>query len=369
MDSDDAFRRFGRDIESDPIGVLLAKWRRDAFIHALQQLPDVVEVIPTGSLARGTQIGPVHDVDLIVVFDGDAHPDYGSGSESAHAAMTHLQGEIMQQMHPWRGNEPSLLKETEIRSHVVTCLGVSTGPFEGLVPSAPPVDVMPAARHGSHLRVPELRKDVSNWLGKDWIDIDPEKFMHLVEQREREWKYFKAVIKLVKAWAEHNGLKMKTMAIEVMVLKYCPRPGLFETLTVGEALARFFEAAAKAHITSLKDPAGWCGEIDPGMNYAALRRALGEAAGLSRQAIDAERAIADGHAAINVPDPDVLWRKLFGRKFPRARFRFWPTQAYEPWFSTRRTSAWYPNDFGPFDPNDPKPNGPDDRKPNGPDGS
>src|SRR5512135_2126482 len=101
MDSDDAFRRFGRDIESDPLGVLVAKWRRDAFIHALQQLPDVVEVIPTGSLARGTQIGPVHDVDLIVVFDGDKHPDYGSGSESAHAAMAHLQSAILQQMHPW----------------------------------------------------------------------------------------------------------------------------------------------------------------------------------------------------------------------------------------------------------------------------
>ena len=64
-------------IESDPIGVLLAKWRRDAFIGKLKQLPDVVEVIPSGSLARGTQIGPVHDVDLIVVFKQSEHPDYG----------------------------------------------------------------------------------------------------------------------------------------------------------------------------------------------------------------------------------------------------------------------------------------------------
>ena len=41
---------------------------------------------------------------------------------------------------------------------------------------------------------------------------------------------------------------MKNLAIEVMVLKYCPRPGLFETLSCGEAVARFFEAAAKAQI-------------------------------------------------------------------------------------------------------------------------
>ena len=69
MESDDGFRSFSQAIESDPIGVLLAKWRRDAFIRKLKQLPDVAEVIASGSLARGTQIGPVHDVDLIVVFE------------------------------------------------------------------------------------------------------------------------------------------------------------------------------------------------------------------------------------------------------------------------------------------------------------
>ena len=95
---------------------------------------------------------------------------------------------------------------------------------------------------------------------------------------------------MVKAWAEHNHLNMKNLAVEVMVLKYCPRPRFFETLSCGEAVARFFEAAAKANITSLKDPAGRCGEIDPGMNYGKLRAALGQAAGLARQAMDAEHA-------------------------------------------------------------------------------
>ena len=32
MESDDGFRSFGEEIASDPVGVLLAKWRRDAFI-------------------------------------------------------------------------------------------------------------------------------------------------------------------------------------------------------------------------------------------------------------------------------------------------------------------------------------------------
>jgi len=79
MESDDGFDAFSEEIKSDPLGVLLAKWRRDAFTKKLERLPDVIEVIPSGSLARGTHIGPVHDVDLIVVFDKSAHPDYGSG--------------------------------------------------------------------------------------------------------------------------------------------------------------------------------------------------------------------------------------------------------------------------------------------------
>lgn len=358
MNSEEAFRRFGHDIETDPIGMLLAEWQRSAFIHALKQLPDVVDVIPAGSLARGTQIGPVHDVDLIVVFDSSAYPDWGYGSESALVAMQHLQASLLQQMHPWRGTDEGLFEETKIRNHVVQCNGVSTGPFEGFVPSVPPVDVMPAVQHHGHLRVPELHREGLNLLGKNWIDVDPEKFMHLIEQRQRDWKYFKAVIKLVKAWAEEQGLKIKSMAIEVMVLKYCPRPGLFETLTVSEAVTRFFEAAAKANIHSLTDPTGWCGEIDRHMNYGALRNALKEAAGLSRRALDAERAVDRGQSILGDDDPGSLWRKLFGKKFPHVKKRFWPAQHYEPWTDFTRWSAWTYLDFDPFDPNDQNPNNP-----------
>jgi hypothetical protein len=146
MESDHGFEAFGRAIESDPFGVLLAKWRRDAFISRLQRLPDVIEVIESGSLARGTYIGPVHDIDLIVVFDSSAHQDYGSGTESADAALGHLQNELIRQLHPWRearpaeaGEEEPLLREAsdaKVRTHVVQCLNVSTGPFREIIPVA-----------------------------------------------------------------------------------------------------------------------------------------------------------------------------------------------------------------------------------------
>jgi hypothetical protein len=363
MESDDGFRSFSHAIKSDPIGVLLAKWRRDAFVGKLKQLPDVADVIPSGSLARGTQIGPVHDVDLIVVFKRSEHPDYGSGPESAQAAMTHLENKLLEQLHPWSGAGRGLLKETEKRSHVVTYGGDWACPFAAVIPSAPPVDVMPAVREGSHLLIPER--------GNGWIDVDPQKLIRQVEQRQREWNYFTQVVGMVKAWAKHNHLNMRSLAIEVMVLKYCPRPGMFQTLSCGEAVARFFKAAADANITSLKDPAGRCGEIDPGMNYMKLQGALSRAAGLAREAMDAEHAWKHRlHATEDVTHPDEFWRKLFGRKYPRPRERFWRTPSTEPWFGEYTVDSPMSAGLGDLGPKraGAGPKRPDHRSPNAPGG-
>ena len=396
MGSDDGFDAFGEEIESDPLGVLLAKWRRDAFTRKLERLPDVIEVIPSGSLARGTHIGPVHDIDLIVVFDKSAHPDYGSGAESARAAMTYLENKLLEQLHPLSGTE-ALIKGTEQRTHVVNCHGVSAGPYAEFIPSPPPVDVMPAVREKpsllerSHLLVPELPAGG----GGGWTDVDPETFMRQVEQRQREWKYFTEVIQMVRAWAELNDLGMKTVAIEAMVLTYCPRPRMFETLSRGEAIARFFEAADKAGITSLEDPAGRCGEIDKKMNYGKLRSKLKVAAGLAGQAMAAEYKWKNRYQLMqDAIDPSVFWRKLFGKKYPEARKPYWRAPAWEPWFG--KYQAEYaaapdlgdpapkpppghgpkppppdgpngPDDLGPNGPDDLGPNGPDDLDPNGPD--
>jgi len=386
MESDDGFDAFSEEIKSDPLGVLLAKWRRDAFTKKLERLPDVIEVIPSGSLARGTHIGPVHDVDLIVVFDKSAHPDYGSGPESARAAMAFLENKLLEQLHPLSGAE-ALIKGTEQRTHVVNCHGGPTGRYAEFIPSAPPVDVMPAVREKpnllerSHLLVPELPPEG----GGGWIDVDPETFMRQVEQRQREWKYFTEVIKMVKAWAELNDLNMKTVAIEVMVLTYCPRPRMFETLSRGEAIARFFDAANKARITSLKDPAGRCGEIDPHMNYGELQRKLKDAARLARQAMDAEYKWKNRFQLMqDATHPSVAWRKLFGKEYPEAQERYWRAPTSEPWFGKYRAepaptpgpgdlgSDWFsggpkpPPGGGPSGPGDRGPKGPDDLGPKGP---
>jgi len=374
MESDDGFAAFRRAIKSDPIGVLLAQWRRDAFIRKLKQLPDVKDVIASGSLERDTLIGPVHDVDLIVVFDSDQHPDYGikgtsaAAAESAQAAITHLEDGLLTQLHPWQGTAGGLLKETEQRTHVVTYRGDWSGPFKDIIPGAPPVDVMPAVRKGSYLLIPER--------GTGWIETDPEELIRQVAQRQREWKYFTAVAGMVKEWARLNHLKIRNLAIDVMVLQYCPRPRLFETLSCGDAVARFFKAAFDDNFTSLKDPTGRCRKLDLGINFGKLHSALGEASELAGLAMEAEHLWKNRHGmAGEVIHPDVFWRHLFGKKYPRAKKRFWRAAETEPWIAKHTVEHLPTVDIGEWtSPENPRPNtpgrgpggsnrGPDDPRP------
>ena len=374
MESDDGFEAFGRAIESDPIGVLLAKFRRDVFVDKLKKLPDVVAVIPSGSFTRGTQIGPVHDVDLIVVFDSSKHPDYGSGQQSAQGALEHLQKGLVEQLHPLSGEE-CLLKDTKLGTHVMKCYGDVPRPFAELIPSAPPVDVMPAVREGFHLKIPER--------GTGWITTDPEKFMRNVAQRQHEWKYFTQAVGMLKAWAEHNHLHMKNLAIETMALRYFPRLRLFETLSRGDAIARFFKAA-KADIGNPLSPKEWLRKIDSSINFMKLYGALDNAVKLSQKAMEAEHAWEHGlHPAENIIHPDELWRKLFGNKYPHPQRRFLRVPATEWWFGksnvespttadfsdlgpTRRHSATKrPGNHGPHKPGGQGPDGPN-RGPDGP---
>jgi hypothetical protein len=339
MDSDEAFDRFSKAIESDPLDVLLAKWRRDTFAARLRKIPGVVKVIHSGSLARGTNVEGIHDVDLIVVFDASALPDPSLGSGSAHATLQHTQEGIDERLGAGRGPATREISGTRLRNHVVRCEDVSLGPLDGFIPSAPPVDVMPAIREGSHLRIPELRKD-------RWARADPEKLIRLVEERKREWKYFAEVVRMVKVWADHSGLKMRSLAIEVMVLQYLPRPRFFETLSCAEAVTRFFEAAAKDGARKLRDPAGRSGKIDPGVSHGALQRELEKAAGLARRARDAERAIENPQLAVGVPEnPNSLWRQIFGRKYPNSRKHYWHPQYYEPMTYEKPPSRKGPAEF------------------------
>ncbi len=82
MRPDTAFDTHQVVVNADPDSVHEARHRRNVFCDAFGTLSEVSETIPSGSLARGTQRDPIHDVDLIMVFDADEHP---TGTTAAEA--------------------------------------------------------------------------------------------------------------------------------------------------------------------------------------------------------------------------------------------------------------------------------------------
>ena len=75
MGLNDAFDKLQGTADADPEQVKEARRRRDLFRNAFKKEADVVEVVPSGSLARSTQREPINDVDVIIVFKASEHPD------------------------------------------------------------------------------------------------------------------------------------------------------------------------------------------------------------------------------------------------------------------------------------------------------
>lgn len=120
---------------------------------------------------------------------------------------------------------------------------------------------------------------------------------------------------MIKHWARERNFELSSLAAEVLVLQYMPEPRMGESLRVGEAMAEFFEQAA--------DRVAWDGlsyrgrQIQPGLDYGALRRALRTSAEQSRTALQAEQEWANGAPSDpGIEHPALKWRKVFGERYP-----------------------------------------------------
>jgi hypothetical protein len=286
-------------VNADPDSVREARQRRNIFCDAFGELPEVSQTIPSGSLARGTQRDPIHDVDLIMVFYADEHPDWDNGSGSAQEALEHTRRLVTGLLGASDGTFARKVRRADLRNHVVKCFLDDPGD-----PLAFTVEVMPALRdrEGGPLRVPERRAD-------RWVTADPEYLIAAVASRHEEWRYFAPMIRTIKKWKDATGLHMKSLTAEVLALNCLPRPEAGAELTRAAALARFFTGAASAVMSGVEDPAGWCGEIQPDLDRYATRSALLEAGDVAARTLDAEQS-GDYDTAV------CLWRSVFGSDFP-----------------------------------------------------
>jgi hypothetical protein len=293
MDINKAFDDLQREADAAPEHVSEARRRRDLFRAAFGSEEDVVEVVPSGSLARSTQREPINDVDVIIVFDAAAHPSWAAPGASAGEALSETGVQINTLLGATNGSFAREVRLARPGNHAVKCFlddPESENPFT--------VDVMPALRQPSGvLLVPEKASEC-------WILTDPEFFIRRVSQRQGDWSLFRPVVRVLKLWNDEHDATMKSLTVEVLALER-----MHEEANRPRALQRFFNAAEQAIDYPIEDPAKLCGPTQRDLDRDRARVELAAAAKASWEAVVAQEQGETDHAA-------CLWRSVFGDVFP-----------------------------------------------------
>jgi predicted nucleotidyltransferase len=187
-----------------------ARRRRDVFRTALPTAEDVLEVVPTGSLARGTHTDPIHDVDVVVVYDPDAHPAWGDPGDSALEALEHTRDLVNEKLGS-DGTEGEEVRLARLQNHAVKCFLDDPDTEEAFT-----VDATPALRH------PEQGIWIPERNNSRWVRSDPEHLNHLIAGRHANWNQFAKLVRVLKRWNADHGGHMKSLVVEVLALDHLP---------------------------------------------------------------------------------------------------------------------------------------------------
>jgi hypothetical protein len=290
----DAFKDFQEVVDADADSVKLARERRDAFRAAFELESDVSEVFTSGSLARKTQKAPIHDLDLILVFDALSHPDWGLPGSSASEALDHVRSRVNDLLGATNGTRERLVRLARWRNHAVKCFVDDPEDTDAFT-----VDAMPALRRNGRLLIPEA-------LSSDWVECDPEALIDTVASKQAEWPRFVSTVRMLKRWAADQDIKIKSLAMEVLALDHLPlgrqQPSAVKEFFVSSA---YFIAGG----SEVVDPSGLCGPIQADLDYAEFGALLSAASDSASKAIQAQ---LDN----NTPKAIEQWGVVFGSDFP-----------------------------------------------------
>ncbi|MBL7487465.1 hypothetical protein I6A60_05970 [Frankia sp. AgB1.9] len=309
---DEAFKIFRRRISASPADRRLARQRVKVVRRALRRDRCVRAVYLSGSFARRTQCRPIHDVDLIVVFDRRARPEWDRDRESAAAALTEVEQILKRHLGYGDGSGTGRIQRIEPKNRVVECyldVGVENGN-----PRSFAVDIMPTVWERELARGIRLTNVVRapGRLQHEWISTNPLYLRRRFAVRNWWWWRFPALARMLREWRRFNYPDLKSLTVDVLALHHLPRRLWHPLLTQQEAIAIFFDHAANAVLKGVDDPAGKCGEIQPRLKRQELSESLARAAELSRKALDCERDELYEEAICK-------WGQIFGPKFPAPR--------------------------------------------------
>lgn len=293
MDLNASFDELQKAADADPEQVAEARRRRDLFCGAFDGEAEVVEVVPSGSLARSTQRDPINDVDIIVVFDVDEHLDWGQPGDSAEEALKHTGSRINALLGATDGTFAKEVRLARPGNHAVKCFLDDPDDSDAFT-----VDAMPALRLSDGvLLVPEKSS-------KDWIRTNPEHLIQRVADRQKEWELFRPLVRVCKLWKDLQDTGLKSLTVEVLALNQLPMES-----SRPRALYRFFNAIEAAIENPIMDPAGECGEVQPNLDVQKAKNAISAAAKASWSAVSAQDQGDTDRAG-------CLWRSIFGDAFP-----------------------------------------------------
>ena len=164
-------------VDADPAIVATARERRDIFKSALLTAADVQAVWGSGSLARSTQLQPVHDVDLVVEFDPREHPEWGQPGDSAEEAIERCRDLVTEMLSVNRGTKAQLVRQvnTADRNRAAKCFIDDPADENAFT-----VDVMPALWLENGILIPSKRS-------RRWDAANPRFLIEDVAAHHAEW--------------------------------------------------------------------------------------------------------------------------------------------------------------------------------------
>jgi hypothetical protein len=295
MNVSSAFDNYQRVVNADEESIREARRRRDLFKDAFSPATDVIEVIASGSLRRGTHRDPIHDVDVVIVFDGDHHPTWGQPGASAEEALHYTRGKVNALLGTSHGTFAKEVRLAKWRNHAVKCFLDDPEDSDAFT-----VDAMPALRSEGKLLIPEAKS-------KTWVQADPEHLIASVAAKHKAWNQFAGSVRMLKAWGAEQDIKVKSLVMEVLALHHMPTSQIRPV-----AMKNFFVKAA-FHVESgmlVEDPAGICGPIQTDLKYMEFGERLRAAAKAASLAVAAQASNKDD-AAVS------YWGEVFGDDFPR----------------------------------------------------
>jgi hypothetical protein len=291
----DAFKKFQDVVNADAEPVREARARRDLFKGAFAAESDVKEVIPSGSLARGTHKDPIHDVDVVIVFDGEQHPGWGEPGSSAEDALDYTRQRVNAMLGITNGTFAEAVRLARWRNHAVKCF--LDDPDD---PNAFTVDAMPALRREGKLLIPEA-------ISKEWVYCNPEYLIEAAAQKHAEWGSYAGTVRMLKRWAADQDIKIKSLVMEVLALHFLPT-----NVTRQSALKQFFVSAFYyiEGANEIVDPAGICGPIQSDLDNEEFAERLRTARDASSRAFQAQ---VNNNTAAAIHH----WGEVFGAEFPK----------------------------------------------------